>query len=289
MPLLLFELNHHLQFKKIMAQLSSVIGSILRDIISAQHEANLYSLALSENYGKDGKVKDFQLPGVFISDMELELKYGVISSDENQQQFNIKYNKFRRFVKSLCTESAKTAITTAVSTVLSSDIERDEEDLEFFRRLKKEEDLNRNFQSFLSNKMRSSLGNGLYEAVDHSTGAVIVDVVVRKLMDAATRKFLDDRDLDSLFEGNEGKALKETLAANMQEALTGLVEKLSEGMNFKRVKVFPRLDVAVTADELSKMPEEAIHVFKLKFSPTTCNITEIEDEEELDEFDMKHL
>lgn len=52
-----------------MAQLSSVIGSILRDIISAQHEANLYSLSLSENYGKDGKVKDFQLPGVFISDI----------------------------------------------------------------------------------------------------------------------------------------------------------------------------------------------------------------------------
>lgn len=40
-----------------MTQLSSVIGSILRDIISAQHEANLYSLALSENYGKDGKVE----------------------------------------------------------------------------------------------------------------------------------------------------------------------------------------------------------------------------------------
>lgn len=28
-----------------MAQLSSVIGSILRDIVSAQHEANLYSLS----------------------------------------------------------------------------------------------------------------------------------------------------------------------------------------------------------------------------------------------------
>lgn len=94
-----------------MAQLSSVIGSILRDIISAQHEANLYSLSLSENYGKDGKVKDFQLPGVFISDMELELKYGVISTNENLEQFNIKYNKFRQFIKSLCEEAAKVAVT----------------------------------------------------------------------------------------------------------------------------------------------------------------------------------
>ena len=57
-----------------MAQLSSVIGSILRDIVSAQHEANLYSLSLGDSYGKDGKAKDFQLPNVMVSDMELDLK-----------------------------------------------------------------------------------------------------------------------------------------------------------------------------------------------------------------------
>lgn len=272
-----------------MAQLSSVIGSILRDIISAQHEANLYSLALSENYGKDGKVKDFQLPGVFISDMELELKYGVISADESQEQFNINYNKFRQFIKSLSIEAAKTSITSAVSTVLGSDIELDEEKLQFFRRLKKEEELNRNFQRFLSRNMRNILGNGLYEAVDHSTGRVLVDVVLTKLMNVVSSKFLDDSDLDSLFEGKDGKALKETAANNIREALKGLVEKLSEGMSFKRVKVFPRLDVAVTADELSKMPEEAIHVFKLKFSPTTSTITEMEEDDELEDFDMKQL
>jgi len=76
-----------------MAQLSSVIGSILRDIVSAQHEANLYSLSLGDSYGKDGKAKDFQLPNVMVSDMELDLKYGVKSASESQQQFNIKYDK----------------------------------------------------------------------------------------------------------------------------------------------------------------------------------------------------
>ncbi|MCS2253490.1 hypothetical protein NXW24_16740 [Bacteroides fragilis] len=68
-----------------MAQLSSVIGSILRDIVSAQHEANLYSLSLGDSYGKDGKAKDFQLPNVMVSDMELDLKYGVKSASESQQ------------------------------------------------------------------------------------------------------------------------------------------------------------------------------------------------------------
>lgn len=72
-----------------MAQLHSIIGSILRDIIAAQHEANLYSCSLSESYGKEGKTRDFQLPGVIISDMELELKYGVNSSEENRDHFNV--------------------------------------------------------------------------------------------------------------------------------------------------------------------------------------------------------
>lgn len=270
-----------------MAQLSSVIGSILRDIISAQHEANLYSLSLSENYGKDGKVKDFQLPGVFISDMELELKYGVISTNENLEQFNIKYNKFRQFIKSLCEEAAKVAVTSAVSTVLESDIERDEDDKIFFTRLKRETELNRSFQSFLSRNMRNAFKSGLYESVDHKTGEVIVDVTVRKLVDVAIRKFLNDTDLEDLFDGRDGKELKSTAETEIREALKGLVEKFSEGKNFKRVKVFPQLDVAVTADELSKMPEDAIHSFKLTFSPTTCSLTEIEDDDELDDFNMK--
>ena len=76
-----------------MAQLHSIIGSILRDIISAQHEANLYSRSLVEAYGKEGKVRDFQLPSVAISDMELDLKYGVLNTEAKAEEYNIRYGK----------------------------------------------------------------------------------------------------------------------------------------------------------------------------------------------------
>ena len=97
-----------------MAQLSSVIGSILRDIISAQHEANLYSISMSESYGKDGKAKDFQLPNVVLSDMELELKYAVVGASDNEEQYNISYSRFRKFINNLCGEAASTVITSVV-------------------------------------------------------------------------------------------------------------------------------------------------------------------------------
>lgn len=269
-----------------MAQLNSVIGSILRDIISAQHEANLYTLSLSESYGKDGKAKNFQLPNVVISDMELDLKYGIVSASENQEQQNIKYSKFRRFIKELCNEAAKTTITSAVSTVLTSDIHRNEEDKRFFYHLKQEEELNKKFHSFLMRNMRIAFDGNLHESLDAGTGTVIVDVVVNRLMGVIRKKFLQDTDLTALFEGADGKSLKTEIETATGTALTDLVKTMSEGQSFKRVKRFPQLDIAVTADELEKMPEDAIHSFKLKFNPTVCNIADSDNDDDLDNFVM---
>lgn len=270
-----------------MAQLSSVIGSILRDIILAQHEANLYSLALSESYGKDGKVKDFQLPNVVVSDMELEIKYGVINASESQQQFNIKYNQFRQFLKELCEETAKVVISSVVTTVITSDIERNEDDMQFFFRLKKESDLQKEFTAFLSRNMINSLRSNLFEAIDTSNGMIKTDVVTSKLMDVVRKKFLYDTDLNELFADKDGEQLREDADKNALQTIEGLVMKLSKDTNFKKSETFPALDVAVTADELVKIPEEAIHSFKLKFSPASVSITQLEEDHWLDDFVMQ--
>lgn len=270
-----------------MAQLNLVIGAILRDIISAQHEANLYSISLNESYGKDGKAKDFQLPNVVLSDMELELKYAVVGTSDNQEQYNISYSRFRRFIKELCGEAAKTVITSVISSILTSSIQRNEDDKQFFYHLKQEEELNRRFNTFLSHNMLNAFANGLYESVDGSTGNVKVDVVCKKLMNIVRRKFLNDNDLDSLFSDTDGKALRQEADENAQAALEGLVKKMSEDANFKRRKTFPVLDVAVTASELEQIPEEAVHSFKLKFCPTAVTMSEPDEEADLEDFVME--
>ena len=189
-----------------MAQLSSVIGSILRDIVSAQHEANLYSLSLGDSYGKDGKAKDFQLPNVMVSDMELDLKYGV---------------------------------------------------------------------------------NNLYDAVDSSNGSVNNDVVISRLTDVVRKKFLYDTDLDDLFAGEDGEKLRDTAEKNIIKAMEAIVKKLSVDANFKSLHSFPQLDVAITADELMNMPEEAIHSFKIKFSPRNYSVSQTDDDSLLEDFVMR--
>jgi len=270
-----------------MAQLSSVIGSILRDIIAAQHEANLYSLALSESYGKDGKVKDFQLPNVMVSDMELELKYGVKNTTDNQQQFNIRYSQFREFLKEVCDETAKVVIRNVTATVLGTNIPGKEEDKHFFERLKQENTLQNAFKTFLVRNMRNAFRSNLYEAVDTATGAPKAEVLVNKITDVVRSKLLYDSRLDELFSGKEGEALRNLAEENMVAAITGLIEKLVKNTTFKKLKSFPKLDVAITAEELMNMPEEAIHSFKFKFSPRNYSITNLDEEIANEEFIMK--
>lgn len=269
-----------------MAQLSSVVGSILRDIISAQHEANLYSLSLSESYGKDGKTKDFQLPNVMISDMEMDLKYGVLSTSGNQEQYNIKYTKFRQFIKELCSNAAKEAIDSVTTAVLVSVIRRSEDDKRFFYRLRQEENLNRNFRDFLIRNMRKEFDTNLYESIDAATGTVNEETVTAKLTDVVRKKFLNDTELEALFADTDGKALKNEVEQAATKALVDCVKKASDGKSFKRIKTFPQLDVAVTADELAAMPSDAVHSFKFKFTPTTCNMSSLDENDELEDFVM---
>lgn len=280
----LFPLNP--KFVNNMAQLSSVIGSILRDIISAQHEANLYSVFLNESYGKDGKTRDFQLPNVVLGGMELELKYAVVGTSESQEQHNISYSRFRMFINELCQEAAKTVITAAVMVVLDhlSSRQTKEDEKQFFYHLSREEGLNRRFRSFLARNMRKAFANKLFEVIDDTTGSVRTDIVLARFMEVVRTKFLNDTELTSLFNDADGRALRQEAEDAVQKALDGLIGQRAENVNFNRSRKFPELDVVVSADELEKYPEEAIHVFRLKFNPTAVSVTQPEEEEDLEEF-----
>ncbi len=269
-----------------MAQLHSVIGSILRDIIAAQHEANLYSYSLSESYGKEGKTRDFQLPGVIISDMELELKYGVNSSDENLEQSNLRIGKIKKFIRELSQECAKIVATVALDTI-SKNTTQKEEISTVFLDYKQYPDANKQYIIYVARALANSFDGSLRDIVNHETGELLTDVIYDKMTNTLKKKVLNDSANDVLFTGPDGPALRELVATNIYDAIRAEILLQAKDENFKQRKTFPQLDVAITSDELSKLPEEAIHSFKLKFSPTTCNITELDDSSWIDNFEIK--
>lgn len=274
-----------------MAQLHSIIGSILRDIISAQHEANLYSYSLIEAYGKEGKVRDFQLPSVAISDMEMELKYGVLSTEAKAEEYNIRYSKLRRYLHELCRGCSKIAIQTGSNQLLmrnaSKEISLSKDFRSFFESLTEDAKSYKELVTYHTRAMIAAFSGVLDEIVDNETGTLKKEEILNRLMSVVNKKMLYDADMSIVFETEGGNQQRTEIADCIRKALDTYIQIETKDVNFKRTKSFPQLDVAVTADELSKIPEEAIHSFKLKFTPTTGTIVPSEDDDELDDYMLK--
>lgn len=127
----------------------------------------------------------------------------------------------------------------------------------------------------------------LDEIVDSETGTLKKDEILNRLMSVVNKKMLYDADMSIVFETEGGNQQLTEIADCIRKALDSYIQIETKDLNIKRTKSFPQLDVAVTADELSKIPEEAIHSFKLKFTPTTGTIVPSEDDDELDEYMLK--
>ena len=82
-----------------MAQLSTIVSSILRDMVYAQHQANMYAVSLEDIYRKGGRLEDFAMPAIALGEMELSLRYGIADSSAQVEQYEINYPVLREMAK----------------------------------------------------------------------------------------------------------------------------------------------------------------------------------------------
>ena len=249
----------------------------MRDIIMAQHEANLYSHALREQYGRNGKVKDFQLPGAVLGDIEMELCYGVIDTSNSNEQSAFRFEKFNNFMRDVATKATAKTIAVISDYVLTNGLQTPEGG-KFFDRLKKQPETYQEYSDYIRGTILSAVGGSAYEMIDKRTGSPDEEAIVSRIGDSISNDILGDIEATkTLFNDPDGNARK-AMAQRIITELTALVAKLSKNKRFKRTKSFPMLNVAVTADELNTLPRECIHTCRLKFTPTTCNIRCDEDD-----------
>ena len=260
-----------------MAQLNVILGSIMRDIIMAQHEANLYSYALREQYGRDGKVKDYQLPGAVLGDMEMELNYGVVSLSDNNEQYAIRYEKFNKFLRELAQNIAKKALD-IITDYVSINAIQTPQGSKFLEKLEKRGETYKEYLRYIFNAIISNYDGTIYELIDRKDGTPNEEEIINRFSDAITRCVINDTEATkTLFTDPDGNARK-IMSQRVKAEITALVPKMCKNRKFKRTKSFPMLNVAVTSDELSTMPKESIHTCKLKFTPTAFNVRTEDDE-----------
>lgn len=250
-----------------MAQLSKVVSSILRDMVLAQHEANLYALRLAEPYKNSGKTDNFPLPSVALGEMDLEIKYGVIDASVQQEQFEIDYIKLGKVISKLSPQLSEVIISTVVSTVISAlpeDIVMGTENL--IRKLDDEGELLQKFSTFLSRKLLSEMQRDLQSLVN-ADGTLCVEVISDIATKVGCEVVIYHQDLNSYFDMDHGDKVRQKAGANLSLTIDGMLTHFVDGINVMQKELYQSLNIAISSDELAKYPKESIHTFHFKIVP----------------------
>ena len=254
-----------------MAQLSTIIGSILRDMVYAQHQANMYASTLEEAYRKSGRLEQFAMPAIALGEMELTVRYGITETDKEIEQFEVNYPVLRDNIRHICRAGAKLLIRSALpilKTILKNtpkigDVHIGELDSNPELKLK--------FSAFLSHKIYIAIQNDPL-AITNDDGTINEEVITNIYVHICEEYLLHHDEIEEIIAQHKDDNITEKVTNAVREAAELEVPSIVAGMNNKRKRMMPSVDVVVGTEELNKLPEEAIHTLHFKVTPQTINL-----------------
>lgn len=163
-----------------MAQLSTVIGAILRDMIVAQHQANMYAMSLEEVYKQNGRLEKFSLPTVAVGEVELNLRYGVEDDSVQKEQFEINFPQLRKLSEKVSYQVAQ-AILGRVLPLLQSlfPYNGTDEDAKLLADVALDKGLQQEYCAFLGRKILKSMQQCFTTLIND----LLADILPKLLMD----------------------------------------------------------------------------------------------------------
>ncbi len=248
-----------------MAQLSKILGSILRDMVSAQHEANMYALKLSAAYRSQNQAVSLNPPAVGLGEMELMLHCGFTGEAVTGQIYEIDQTLVSRAICDLSSEVAEAIVTTILSTIIRH-TGKYEEGEGPIARMNREKTLRRNFIAFLGHKLHAYLKGHRAEFIGLD-GSIDFERLREAILFVADDKFLSHSDLEAVFSGDSSGELRKKIRENLQTEIGIMLPRILKEVQFGRQTQYTSMEVTVSTEELSKLPEECIQTLRLKISP----------------------
>ena len=83
-------------------------------MVFAQHQANMYAIALKDIYSKYGRLDCFALPAVALGEMDLCIQYGITDSSAEVEQYEINFPALRDIEKGISKSCAKLLLDSAI-------------------------------------------------------------------------------------------------------------------------------------------------------------------------------
>ncbi len=248
-----------------MAQLSKILGSILRDMVAAQHEANMYALKLSSAYRSQNHAAVLSPPAVCLGEVELMLHCGFTGQTVDAAGCTIDHTALLRTIRELSSEISEAAVSCILSTIVryANDAEQGEGPI---ARLSREKTLRRNFIAFLGRKLGGHLKGRRAEfvAVD---GTVDLERLQEMALCVIDEQVLSHSDLEDVFAGDASGEIRKAVRENLQADLQVLLPRIWNDVRIGRPENCASMDVTVSSEELAKLPDESIQTFRLKIAP----------------------
>lgn len=249
-----------------MAQLSTIISSILRDMIVAQHEANMYAMSLEDVYKQNGRLEQFALPTVAVGEVELDLRYGVKSDSAQTEQYEINYPQLRKVAKQVSKDYADEIVksTLPVLQALFPD-EGTNSSTKVLANFAVDDNLKRKYKAFLSRKILKAMQLS-FTSLIKDDGRINEKVLLECILSVCDDKLLGHEDLQVLFNRPSGEETRKEIRKNLETFLKDMMPKILKDINLKRKRIIPSVDVTLNSEELANLPEECIHTLHFHVS-----------------------
>lgn len=255
-----------------MAQLSTIISSILRDMIVAQHEANMYAMSLEDVYKQNGRLEQFALPTVAVGEVELDLRYGVKSDSVQTEQYEINYPQLRKVAKQVSKDYADEIVksTLPVLQALFPD-EGTNSSTKVLANFAVDDNLKRKYKAFLSRKILKAMQLS-FTSLIKDDGRINEKVLLECILSVCDDKLLGHEDLQVLFNRPSGEETRKEIRKNLETFLKDMMPKILKDINLKRKRIIPSVDVTLNSEELANLPEECIHTLHFHVSPNNIKL-----------------
>lgn len=248
-----------------MAQLSKILSSILRDMVAAQHEANMYALKLSAAYRNQNQVVSLNPPAVSLGEIELMLHCGFTGESVTSKMYEIDQTMVLRAIHELSLEISESMVTCILSSIIHHTEEYREGESPIAR-LNREKTLRQNFIAFLGRKLYGYLKGYRAEFINID-GSIDIERLQEAVLFVADNKILSHSEVEEVFAQNTSNQLEKTVREELRTHVVIMLPRILKDIQIGKPVDYTSFDVVVASGELAKLPDECIQTFKLKISP----------------------
>lgn len=249
--------------------LKDLLGTILSDVVRAQHESNIRTLRLSERYAADGSMAGMKMPSAMIGNLSLSLNYAIVDGIVSEEEKDVNERGVDKILRYVCNEMGELLIKTMVNGIQHSPVDYRTSysfvdtlpsNAEFLKHIR------RRFYALLSEERESLLDK---------QGKMNEDVIRRILLPAAVEYLLDHEDIRGLFMQQDASGLKDFIYQDFERVMVKELDDVlreSSIKSFHRIQRYGSLRVEIGDEQLAQLPPESVHTMTITINPATQEI-----------------